>query len=184
MQLWQGQAGSAAAANFGGTAATPSNATLEPDAVREVAWRVAVSSLMSVSERSSKGTVLENNPQSITSHRCSTPRLCGVCAMQLCSCMSVSAPDRRTGPIQFCMSGPVLQVSDTQCMSGLLGCPSICHSVARLPVALDSLWHICTEHKPAAQSWALLPSTGAWLPRARQHSNLAERFYIWTDVTV
>lgn len=177
MQLWQGQAGSAAAANFGGNS-TVSPTLVEPDAVREVAWRVEVPSLMSVSGRSYKGTVLENDPQSITSHKCTTLRLGGVCAMQLCSCMSMSTSDRRTGPIQSCMSRPVLQVSDTQCMSGLLGCPRICHSVVRLPVALESLWPICSEHKPAAQSWALLLSTSARLPCAWQHSNLPKGFCI------
>ncbi|GLD59088.1 low-density lipoprotein receptor-related protein 1B [Lates japonicus] len=67
---------------------------------------------MSVSGRSSKGTVLENNAQSVTSYRCMTLRSCGVWgvyAVRLSTCMSVCTLNRSTGPIQSCMSGPVLQ---------------------------------------------------------------------------
>lgn len=104
-----------------------------------------------------------NSPQSVTSHRCTTPMSRGLQAVRLCSCMSVCTCDRRTGSIQPSMSGPVLQASDTLCTSGLLGCPGLCRSVMQLPRALDSLWHICTRAKPAGPHWALLLSTGASL---------------------
>lgn len=120
----------------------------------------------------------QNSPQSVTSHRCTTPMSRRLRAVRLCSCMSVCTCDRRTGSIQPCMSGPAPQVTDTLCMSGLLGCPSLCHSVVQLPRALDSLWHICTRAKPAGPHWALLLSTGAYLLSQICHNGITFKL-VW-----
>ena len=78
-QLWQGQAGSIAAANFGPRHRHPKKESCKKSQYSAGAGVVSKPpSLTSVNERGSKGMVLANDPRSVTSNRCLTLRSGGV----------------------------------------------------------------------------------------------------------
>lgn len=104
-------------------------------------------SLMSISERSFQG----HGAKKKKIHRMSPQADVGpqrsnwVCTVWLSSFMSVCSCDRRKAQYSPVCQDPYYKGMTHNAQAQLLGCPQLCHSVGRLPLALDSRWHICTE---------------------------------------
>lgn len=142
-------------------------------------WWVAVPSLVSISERSSQGHgAKKNNSQSVTSSRCRTPEVMLCDCVAACQCVLVTDEKAQRSPV---CQDPYCKCMTHNAQVQLLGCPQLRQSVRRLPPALDSLWHICTEAEPAGPHSALL--TGACPLCACQPSNWPKACSIqtWCD---